>query len=134
MLCLPPPYLLPSNFNYSSFFKKKTSVLTILFASQASLFSCPAYCSNSITNYDDFILAAENGGEFYLSEDFSFDNTKRIYFIAPTLFDGKPNSLTANIRTDSGFLYISGEDSGHIGYAGDLNLKNFGIIDAFVPG
>ena len=134
MLCLPPPYLLPSNFNYSSFFKKKTSVLTILFASQASLFSCPAYCSNSITNYDDFILAAENGGEFYLSEDFSFDNTKRIYFKAPTLLNGKQNSLTANIRTDSGFLYISGEDSGHIGYAGDLNLKNFGIIDAFVPG
>ena len=101
------------------------NILSTLFATQFCLISLPT-CAVTISNYEDFVQAAENGGKYELSSDLTFDDTTRIYFNHETTIDGKGNSLTSNIKTDQGFIYISGEDSGHIGYEGKLHLTNLG--------
>ena len=109
------------------------NILSTLFATQFCLISLPT-CAVTISNYEDFVQAAENGGKYELSSDLTFDNTTRIYFNHETTIDGKGNSLTSNIKTDQGFIYISGEDSGHIGYEGKLHLTNLGDFGFLTPG
>lgn len=106
----------------------------------ASLFMTPIWIGHSVvlaapmSGHDYFSECARIGGVHQVSEDLVFEETDRIYFDKETEIDGNGFGLTSSILTDQGFLYVTGEDSGHPGANGRLFIKNFGKVEGFTPG